>query len=249
MAVFGQVLPRKFALPGIGPVHAIRRQFRAPGVFAVAAIAARGELPLRFGRQGLAGPARVGLDIGVGDVHDRVVVAAFQRAVRTLRMPPVGTGDELPPLVMVAQVDAVRRRHEHHRGRTQHLRQRARVLRRIRWDLAERHVAGGFDEAPELRVGDRCDVHPETIDMDPVRRRFLRVVMVRAHAVGTARNPDHARIRGLHRRYRDFDAGIHGVPPAGWMVFQSRFMSTTTQCFACASMSALSRRPTWESRS
>ena len=51
-----QVLPGKFALPGIGQMLAAGRELVAPGIFRAVEAAARGEFPFGLGRQILAGP-------------------------------------------------------------------------------------------------------------------------------------------------------------------------------------------------
>ena len=52
-----------------------RAELVAPGVRGAVEPAARGELPLGFGRQLLAGPSRIGFGVAVGDVHDRMPLA------------------------------------------------------------------------------------------------------------------------------------------------------------------------------
>ena len=54
----------------------------------------------------LAGPRRVRLDVLVGDVDDRVVVASVERALRALGVAPVGARDVVPPLRAVVEVTA-----------------------------------------------------------------------------------------------------------------------------------------------
>ena len=44
--------------------------------------AARGKFPLRFGRQSLACPLRVGCGVFVGDLYHGIFLAAFEVAVR-----------------------------------------------------------------------------------------------------------------------------------------------------------------------
>ena len=82
-------------------------------------------------------------------------------------------------------------RREHQRAGLEHVRQRARIVLRVRRDLGEGDVAGRVDEFAELPVGDRRAVDPEAVDRDPVDRRFFGVVPVRAHAERAAGNPHH----------------------------------------------------------
>src|SRR5260370_33413769 len=56
-AVFTQVLPRKFTLPGVGLMLAAGREFITPGIFGTADPAARVKFPFGFRRQILASPA------------------------------------------------------------------------------------------------------------------------------------------------------------------------------------------------
>jgi len=95
----------KFALPGVGLVFAVRREFFAPGEFGAVQSAARRKFPFGFGRQRLAGPLRVGFRIAIGDVNDRMIVEAADRTARPVRPPPIGAELELPPLRPVAQID------------------------------------------------------------------------------------------------------------------------------------------------
>src|SRR5262245_50196709 len=67
--VFEEVLPGKLTLPGVRHVPAARSELRTPAVLGAVEPATRGMLPLGLGRQDLAGPARVRLDVGEGDVH------------------------------------------------------------------------------------------------------------------------------------------------------------------------------------
>jgi hypothetical protein len=191
VAILGKVLPREFALPGVRQMPSTRREFIAPGIFAVAAGTTRRPFPFGFGRQLPACPAGIRLDVGVGHVHHRMILATVQRTARPLRMSPVGARHELPPLVHIAQIHALCGRHEHDRRSHQHFRQRTRIVGGVGCDLAERDVPGGLDEAPELRIGDWRCIHPEAIHPDRVRGRFFGIVVIGTHAKGPVGNPDH----------------------------------------------------------
>ena len=65
---------RKRPLPGVGHLFSRGRELLAPGVFRAVEAAAGGKFPLGLGRQFLAGPARVGLRIAIGDMDDGMVV-------------------------------------------------------------------------------------------------------------------------------------------------------------------------------
>jgi len=66
------------------PAHTLERLtgrlgLVAPGVAGAVEAAARRQLPLRLGRQRLAGPRGVACGVLEGDVHDRMVLAAGER--------------------------------------------------------------------------------------------------------------------------------------------------------------------------
>ena len=75
----------------------------APGVQLAGEAAARGELPLGFGRQPLARPVRVGHRVVVGDVDDRVLLAPANRCCPGLRVAPVRAGLVAPPRLVVVE--------------------------------------------------------------------------------------------------------------------------------------------------
>src|SRR4051812_28034681 len=58
-AIEAEVLPRELALPGVGPVPTLRRQFVPPRVDGALEATARRVLPLGLRRQLLARPRRV----------------------------------------------------------------------------------------------------------------------------------------------------------------------------------------------
>src|SRR5215467_6850376 len=78
VAVLVGVVDGEDALPGVGdrPARAIERA--RPVVLAVAATA-RGEFPLRLGRQLTPTPARIGQRILVSNMHDGMIVLARNR--------------------------------------------------------------------------------------------------------------------------------------------------------------------------
>src|SRR6516162_4115244 len=108
-----RVLVRKVPLPGVGHVPLLRREFIAPREFGAIEPTACGEFPLGFGRQRLAGPVGIGLGVAVGDVNDRMLLEARERAAWAVRTPPERAEPELPPLAPVAEVDHPLRWCEH----------------------------------------------------------------------------------------------------------------------------------------
>src|ERR1700730_14814476 len=111
-AVAADILLREFALPGIGHVLAAGRELVAPGELCTIKRATGGEFPFRFGRKILAGPARKGERVGIGDVHDRMIVERVDVALGTVWMAPVGALHELPPLAPIAEIDGPRGRRQ-----------------------------------------------------------------------------------------------------------------------------------------
>src|SRR5205085_1581563 len=79
-AVQLEVLPRKFALPCVRPSPPVREVLVAPREERAVEAAARGELPLRLGRDCLSGPVRVRRCIVVGDMDDGMAIATVDRA-------------------------------------------------------------------------------------------------------------------------------------------------------------------------
>ena len=71
------------------------------------------------------------------------------------------------------------------------MRQRARIIVRVRRNLGKGDVVGCLDEFLELPVCHRRSVHPERVNRDAVDRRLLRIVPVRAHAERAAGNEHH----------------------------------------------------------
>ena len=147
---------------------------------------ASGELPLGLGGKLFAHPARVGRDVLVGDMHHRMPLPAVEGAAGALGVAPVRSRHISPPVVVVAQVDAVGRLSEHHGTGHEHFRPRPRIVGRIGRSLCHRDVSSCLHEAPELGVGDSVLVHPEAVYSDAVNGALLRVEVVRAHKEGAA---------------------------------------------------------------
>src|SRR5262249_30902291 len=96
----------------------------------------------------------------------------------------------------------------------EHVRQRTRIVLRVRFDLRPGDVSGSVDELAEVAIGDWRAVDPETIDRDPMRRCLFGVMTVRSHAECAAGDPDHAfRYRWAFNSRNHCSAGIvHDCP-------------------------------------
>jgi hypothetical protein len=141
-----------------------------------------------------------------------MVVEAADQAARSVRPAPVGAELELPPLRPVAKIDRALWRTEDERARPQHVRQRARIVLRVRLDLGEGDVAGRLHKLAELAVGDGRAIDPEAIDPHLMRRGFLRIVPVGAHAEGPALDPDHVLHSNRFVRWRACFQSDSGTP-------------------------------------
>src|SRR5262249_36842488 len=125
VAVLGQVLPGKLALPGVGHHLAARVEVVAPGEFGVVVRAASGKLPFRFPGQILTRPACVGECILVSNVDDWMVADALDAAARAKGVAPVGALHKGPPVAPVVGLHALEGTAEHQRSRIEHVLERA----------------------------------------------------------------------------------------------------------------------------
>ena len=130
-------------------------------------------------------------------MHDRMIVEPIDIALRAVGVTPVRALKEGPPLTPVAQIDWARRLREDKRPGIEHVRQRARIVLRVRRNLGKGDVAGCFDELLELAIRDRRAVHPEVVHRDAVNRCLLGIVPIRAHVKRTARHVEHTGIRRM----------------------------------------------------
>ena len=185
------VLTRKFTLPGVGHVTAVRREFIAPRKFGVFKSAARCKFPFRFGRQFLAGPLRVGERVVERHMHDGMIVQPTDFASGSVGMSPIRALGERPPLTEVPEVDRMIGRREHQRARIDHVREYSRIILGVGRNLGDRDVTGSLHELPELPVCHGMAIHPETVDGHAMRGGFFRIMFVRPHAKSAAGYPDH----------------------------------------------------------
>src|ERR1700740_1727841 len=98
---------RKGTLPGVRHLLAARSKFIAPGELGAVEPAAGCEFPLRFGRQVLARPFRIGHRVAIGNVNDGMIIEPGERAARAEGPLPIRAELECPPLTPVAEIDRV----------------------------------------------------------------------------------------------------------------------------------------------
>src|SRR6516165_2618230 len=191
VAVLVGVVDGEDALPGIRDRLAVRIEGARPVVLAVAT-AARSKFPLRLGRELTIAPARVGQRILVGDMHDRMIVLARDRAARACRRTPIGARHVLEPLRDAAAARDIGRRDEHHRAGNEQLPGHAGVRRGIEPSLGQGHVSRRRDEFAKLRVGHLVAIDPEAVDAHGVREAFLRTMALGTHHERPAADEHHA---------------------------------------------------------
>ena len=202
------VLHGEVALPGVGHHPPPWGELVSPGEHGAVETAAGRELPLRLGRQLLAGPGGVRQRVGVRHVRDGVQVAAVQGAVRPFGMPPLRRRRPGPPGSVVVQAHATARRGEDERARHQLLGIRVREVQCVGGDLRDGDVVGRLHEPSELRHGHRVLVHPEPVDPDRVDGSLLGIEVLGAHRELPTGDPDHVLRRPCTR-----PRSLHHVPP------------------------------------
>src|SRR5262249_15485697 len=180
VAVLVGVVDGKDALPGVGDRLALGIERARPVVLAAAA-AARGEFPLRLGRELAPTPARIGERILVSDMHDGMIVLVFNRAAGPSRRAPVGARHVLEPLRDAAAARDIGGRDEHHRAGNEQLLGHAGMRRRVQPALGQGHVSRRRYEFPELRVGHFWEIDPEAVDAHGVGKASLRTMAFGTH--------------------------------------------------------------------
>ena len=116
-----------------------------------------------------------------------MIITRVDVALRPVGVPPVSTLGVGPPLVEIFQIDRMRQWSEDQRAGIEHVGERPRIVFRVGRNFGKRPVAGGADEFFELPVGHRGTVDPEAIEANTVDRRFLGIMLLRAHAERAAR--------------------------------------------------------------
>jgi hypothetical protein len=98
-------------------------------------------------------------------MDDQVLLASFDRRVRSARVTPVRAKDELPRVVKVAEIDGIGRLDEDERSGMEQFLLRAGIVGRIRRLLGKRGVTGLFDDCAKLAfvTGVRSIQKPSTV--------------------------------------------------------------------------------------
>lgn len=125
-------------------------------------------------------------------MNDRMIIQTFDAAARAVRMSPIGSEFERPPLPPVVEVCGTRRRLEDKGAGPEHMRKGAGIVGRVRRQLGEANMTGRFDELPELAVRYWRHAQEETIDRYLMRRGFFGIVAIRSHPEGSSGNPRHS---------------------------------------------------------
>src|SRR5262249_45012287 len=205
VAVLVRVVDGKDALPGIGHRLALGIEGARPVVLAVAT-AARGEFPLRLGRELTPAPARVGQRILVGDMHGRMIVLACNRRAGPGGRAQMRARHVLPPLRDPAAAADIGGRDEHHGAGSEQLPGHAGMRCGVEPALGQRHVSRRRHELPELRVGHLVAIDPKAVDTHHVGEALLRPLAIGAHNERAAADENHAGGIGVVR----WQAGIAG---------------------------------------
>src|SRR5262249_8508968 len=154
IAVFAFIGVGKMSLMGIRHPLAVLVKFISPGIKLAGESTARGELPLRFGRQTLPGPFCESQRVLVCDVYNGIGLFPFEVAFRTEWVTPVSTRNVVPPLIVIIERDGVARRREDNGASNQVLRRRAREVLRARLTFSDRDVTGSANKLLKLRIRD-----------------------------------------------------------------------------------------------
>jgi len=121
-------------------------------------------------------------------MHDWMILLALDIGFVSVGMAPIRAFAEPPPLAPIFQIDRMSGRREHQRAGIEHVRQRAGIIFRVRWNLGKRLVPGGADEFLELPVRGRRAFDPKIADGDAMDRRLFRIMLFGAHAERAAGN-------------------------------------------------------------
>src|SRR5690606_29766145 len=87
------------------------------------------------------------------------------------------------------------------RAGNEELRSSSRIVTGIDGAFGDGDVPGCVHETSEVAIRDRVTIHPETVHLDVVLRRFLGIVSVGAHSEAPFRNPHERGIAGEIARH------------------------------------------------
>jgi len=121
---------------------------------------------------------------------DWVLLPIFDRTILPFGMPPVGPGNALPPVEMIAQIDARRRFAKHNRGRLKRLGFGTRIIFRSGGALGERHIFRFLNEMCKALICYRVLFDPKARHSLRVYWLFLRIVSIGSHLKRATRNPN-----------------------------------------------------------
>lgn len=159
-------LDRESALVDVRLVFLVELDLVTPSIQLAGFAASCCKLPFCFGGKSFVGPFGVSFSVLVGHMGYGVIVFAFDAALGTRWMAPVGTRHVAPPLEVVVEFDGTGCGFEHRRACDEVFFGSCWEFLFGRFDFSNGHIPGGFDELAELSVGDFALVHPETIDVD-----------------------------------------------------------------------------------
>jgi hypothetical protein len=111
-------------------------------------------------------------------MHDWMILLALDIGFVSVGMAPIRAFAEPPPLAPIFQINRMSGRREHQRAGIEHVRQRAGIIFRVRWNLGKRLVP----------VRGRRAFDPKIADGDAMDRRLFRIMFFGAHAERAAGN-------------------------------------------------------------
>src|SRR5215475_2559922 len=190
VAVLVAVVDGEDALPAVGDRLALGIEGARPIILAIAT-AARGEFPLRLGRQLTPAPARISERILVGDMHDGMIVLARNRTAGTGRLTPIGAGHVLEPLGDPAAARVSCGLDEDHRAGNEQLLGHAGMRCRVETALGQGHVSRRRHEFAKLRVGHLMAIDPKAVDAHGVGEALLRPMALGTHDERSAADERH----------------------------------------------------------
>src|SRR5436190_9941277 len=202
VSVLACIFLRKFPLPRIGHPFVAGPKFITPNVCFSRQPAARRKFKFGFSRQTFSRPFGVSFCVRISDLDYRIILLAFDIALRPERMPPVGAFSVAPPLIMIGESNIVIGGREHHRACYK-------IFSRRSWKFflgwrpfRYRDVTGSLNKFLELPVRHWSRLHPEAIYANAMNRtgvvrrhwHFMAAFAIYdgARREFASRNPDHS---------------------------------------------------------